>query len=162
MRYFAPDEVSEFDTREVAQQVCPLAPSGTKIATARPMSMTYYLDACGRNDLEIVPLYDPHYTPRDGDLIVLEPSRRFFETQRYFDTLKRSVMSHSDVRVGPVLASTIYLFDPSVAEPKDAQEHLTLTQLRGAPPRLDADAPEPDATNRTSGDFPHFSRRRKK
>ena len=25
-RYFAPDEVSEFDTREVAQQVCPFAP----------------------------------------------------------------------------------------------------------------------------------------
>ena len=84
-RYFALDEVSEFDTREVAQKVCPFAPTAATVATARPMSMAYYLQACGRADLQIVPLYDTHYAPRDGDLIVLEPSRRFFETQRFFD-----------------------------------------------------------------------------
>jgi hypothetical protein len=158
-RYFAPDEVSEFDTREVAQKVCPSAPSGAKIATARPMSMDYYLDACGRTDLQIVPLYDGHYAPRDGDLIVLEPSRRFFETQRYFDALKGSGMSHRDVRVGPVLASTIYLFDPSVAQSKDVPEHFTLTQLRGAPPRFDPEAQETGATTTSSGGIPHLSRR---
>jgi hypothetical protein len=157
-RYFSPDEVSEFDSREVAQQVCPLAPSGAKIATARPMSMAYYIDACGRTDLQIVPLYDSHYAPRDGDWIVLEPSRRFFETQRYFDALKSSGMSHRDVRVGTVRASTIYLFDPSVPGPKDAQEHLTVTQLRGAPPRFDNNAQEPGASNTYRGDFP-LSRR---
>ena len=58
--------------------------------------MAYYLQACGRADLQIVPLYDTHYAPRDGDLIVLEPSRRFFETQRFFDALGNSGMSHSD------------------------------------------------------------------
>jgi 4-amino-4-deoxy-L-arabinose transferase-like glycosyltransferase len=47
-RYFAMDEVSEFDTREVAQKVCPFAPVATTVATARPMSMAYYLHACGR------------------------------------------------------------------------------------------------------------------
>jgi len=155
-RYFAPDEVSEFDTREVAQQLCPVAPHGTKIATARPMSMGYYLNACGRSDLKIVPLYDRRYAPLDGDLIVIEPSRRFFETQRYFDTLKTSGMSHSDVRVGPVLASTIYLFDASLAEPADAQESLILTQLRSAPPRFDGETQEPQATNTSPGDFPHL------
>src|ERR1700692_1999509 len=40
-RYFAMDEVSEFDTREVAQKVCPFAPVATTVATARPMSMAY-------------------------------------------------------------------------------------------------------------------------
>ena len=44
-RYFGPDEVSEFDTRQVAQQVCPFAPTETRVATARPMSMGYYLEA---------------------------------------------------------------------------------------------------------------------
>lgn len=156
--YFAPDEVSEFDTREVTQRVCPLAPQGTKIATARPMSMAYYLHACGRTDLQIVPLYDKHYTPRDGDLIVLEPSRRFFETQRYFDTLKGSSMSHRDVRVGPVLASTIYLFDPTVPETKDAQEHLSL--LQDAPRPFDTGSQESDATKTSRGNFPELSRRR--
>jgi hypothetical protein len=155
-RYFAPDEVSEFDTREVAQRICPSAPYGATLATARPMSMGYYIKACGRADLQIVPLYDSHYEPRDGDRIVLEPSRRFFETQRYFDALKTSGMSHRDVRVGPVLASTIYLFDSSV--PRDVQEHLTLSQLRDAPPRFDVHAQEHDATS--GDDFPQSSRRR--
>lgn len=157
-RYFAPDEVSEFDTREVAQQVCPRAPDGAKIATARPMSMAYYLDACGRSDLQVVPLYDTHYVPRDGDLIVLEPSRRFFETQRFFDALRGSAMSHNDVRVGPVLASTIYFFELSVQDARDFHEHLTLTQLRSAPPRFDANAQEPDRINTRSGEYPYFPR----
>jgi hypothetical protein len=159
-RFFAPDEVSEFDTREVAQQVCPFAPVATRVATARPMSMAYYLKTCGRTDIQIVPLYDAHYALRNGDLVILEPSRRFFETQRYFDVLKSSGMSHSDVRVGPVSASTIYLFDPSVPEAKTLQEKLTLTQFRGAPPRFDADVQERDKTNTNSGAFVLFSRRR--
>ena len=159
-RYFAPDEVAEFDTREVAQRVCPFAPVATRLATARPMSMAYYLEICGRTDIQVVPLYDAHYEPRNGDLIILEPSRRFFETQRYFDALTNSGMSHSNVHVGPVSASTIYLFDPSVPEPKNNQGALTLTQSLGAPPQFDNDARERDATSTSSGAFAHFSRRR--
>ncbi len=112
-RYFAPDEVSEFDTREVAQEICPIAPSGLRLATARPLSMTYYLANCGRSDIQITPLYDPRYVPREGDVIVLEPSRRFLETQRFFDLLPESGTPHRDVHVGPILASTIYLLEPS-------------------------------------------------
>ncbi|MGA8684551.1 MAG: hypothetical protein WB623_09100, partial [Candidatus Sulfotelmatobacter sp.] len=158
-RYFAPDEVSEFDTREVAQKVCPFAPAAATVATARPMSMAYYLQACGRADLQIVPLYDTHYAPRDGDLIVLEPSRRFFETQRFFDALGNSKMPHSEIRVGPVLASTIYLFDPSVPGPKSGKEELTLTQLRGAPPRFDNDDQEPASTNTSRFGLSDLTRR---
>jgi hypothetical protein len=159
-RYFAPDEVSEFDTREVAQQVCPFAPAATRVATARPMSMAYYLKTCGRADLRIVPLYDTHYAPRDGDLIVLEPSRRFFETQRFFDALGNSTMPHSDVRVGPVWASTIYLFDPSVPGPKTGKEEFTLAQLRGARSRFDHDAQETASTNTSRLGFSDPTRRR--
>jgi hypothetical protein len=128
-RYFAPDEVSEFDTREVAQRVCHFAPLGETLATARPMSMTYYLQSCGRSDVRIVPLYDPRYVPRNGDLIVLEPSRRYFETQRYFDALPNSSMSRSAVRVGPVLASTLYLFDASAKELNNIDERSALDPL---------------------------------
>jgi hypothetical protein len=156
-RYFAPDEVSEFDTREVAQEVCPAAPRSAKLATGRPMSMAYYLQTCGRADIEVVSLYDPHYAPQDGDLIVLEPSRRFFETQRFFDVLGNSGMSHSDVRVGPVRASTIYRFDHSA---RSLQEDSTLTQLHGAPLRFDTDAQELDSRNPSSGAISQFPRRR--
>jgi len=144
-RYFAPDEVSEFDTREVAQQVCPSARAGSRLATARPMSMIYYLESCGRTDIEVVPLYDLHYVPRDGDLIVLEPSRRFFETQRFFDALQNSGMSHLEVHVGPVVASTIYRIDQSLPLQTDARES-SLTQLRDSPlkPDTQTQTPYPD------------------
>src|SRR5260370_94570 len=64
-RYFGQDEVSEFDTREVAQQVCSSADAGVRLATARPMTLTYYVENCGRTDIEVVPLYDRHYVPRE-------------------------------------------------------------------------------------------------
>ena len=145
-RYFPQDEVSEFDTREVAQQVCSSADAGARLATARPMTMTYYVDNCGRTDMEVVPLYDRRYQPHEGDMIVLEPSRRFFETQRFFDTLGNSAMSHHEVRVGPVLASTIYLFDSSKPQ-TTGQGQWTLTQLRRSPSELETKTYRPDFRN---------------
>ena len=161
-RYFAPDEVSEFDTREVAQQVCPSAPAGARLATARPMSMTVYIAGCGRNDIQVVPLYDADYTPREGDLIVLEPSRRFFETQRFFDTLGNSAMPRYEVHVGPVLASTIFLFDSSRPEWTSAEEPRTQTRLFELPPNFEATTHVPDvATLNTLVAFDRFQWRNK-
>jgi 4-amino-4-deoxy-L-arabinose transferase-like glycosyltransferase len=158
-RYFAPDEVSEFDTREVAQAVCPFAPRSTRLATGRPMSMAYYLRICGRSDMEVVSLYDPRYVPQGGDLIVLEPSRRFYETQRFFDVLGNSGMSHRDVRVGPVLASTIYRFDDSAQAARGREEDSALTQLHGTPLRF-TDAQELESRNTSGVTFSQLPRRR--
>jgi hypothetical protein len=141
-RYFGQDEVSEFDTREVAQQVCSSADTGARLATARPMSMTYYVENCGRTDIQVVPLYDRHYQPREQDMIILEPSRRFFETQKFFDVLGKSDMSRREVRVGPVLASTIYLFDSSKPL-TTGQEQWTITQLRKSPSELETKTRKP-------------------
>jgi len=55
-------------------------------------------------------------------------------------------MPHSEIRVGPVLASTIYLFDPSVQGAK-GKEEFTLTRLRGAPSRFEKDTQETASTN---------------
>ena len=132
-RYFAPDEVSEFDSREVAQHVCPTALPSARLATSRPMSITHYLKGCGRPDIQIIPLFDPLYAPQEGDLIVLEPSRRFLETQRFFDAVEQSGMSNHEIRVGPVLASTIYQFDPSMAKQSSMREGVILSQSRKPP-----------------------------
>jgi hypothetical protein len=142
-RYFPQDEVLEFDTREVAQQVCSSADADARLATARPMSMTYYVENCGRTDIEVVPLYDRHYQPREGDMIILEPSRRFFETQKFFDALIRSDISRREVRVGPVLASTIYMFD-SPKPQTTGQEQWTLFQLRRSPSELEKKTHKPE------------------
>jgi len=120
-RYFSPDEVSEFDTRQVAERICTEAPAGMRLATARPKSMTYYLLRCRRPDIRLVALYDPLYVPRDGDVIVLERSRRFLETQDFFDLLPQSDMPHREVQVGPLAASTMYTFRSSALATKSAQ-----------------------------------------
>jgi hypothetical protein len=135
-RYFAPDEVSEFDSREVAQSVCRFAHFKETLATARPMSLAYYLQASGRADLKVVPLYDSHYMPLNGDLIVLEPSRRYFETQRFFDSLGDSGMLRTTVHVGPVHASTIYLYDASADGSTGFEERSALVLLYERPQRF--------------------------
>jgi hypothetical protein len=146
-RYFAPDEMSEIDTREVAQEACTFAPRAAKLATARPMSMAYYVHNCGRTDIDVVPLYDPHYVPRDGDLIVLEPSRRFFETQRFFDALGSSGMPHNEIRVAGVLASAVYRFDRSTEAARSLAENSTVSQLHTAPVRFEPDAQQLYSSN---------------
>ena len=159
-RYFAPDEVSEFDTREVAEEVCPVAPHGSKLATARPMSMAYYLQACGRGDIDVVSLYNPGDLPQDGDFIVLEPARRFFETQRFFDVLGSSRMSRKEIRVGPVLASTIYRFDASSEAARLLEEDSTLSQLHEVPFSFNGEAQGINSMNTSRGVTSQLSRRR--
>jgi hypothetical protein len=113
------------------------------------MSMTHYVETCGRTDIEVVPLYNRHYVPREGDVIILEPSRRFFETQKFFDALETSGMSRREVRVGPVLASTIYLFDRSTPQ-TNGQDRWTLTHLQEPPSELETRDYKPDFANMNS------------
>ncbi len=124
------------------------------------MSMAYYLQTCGRSDMEVVPLYDPHYVPQDGDFIILEPSRRFLETQKFFDVLGSSGMLHSEVRVGPVIASTIYLFDSSAQGTGSHEGDSTLAQFHGSPPRFEYPCSGIGIRkSRQAIDFSHFTRR---
>jgi len=128
-RFFSPDEVAESDTRQVAELACRTSPAHARLATARPLSMAWYVERCGRSDIQVTPLYDRAYDPQNGDLIVLEPSRRFLETQRYFDLLEKSALPGREIRFGPVLTSTVYVFDHSVRAQIPNQE-LFFASLR--------------------------------
>jgi hypothetical protein len=107
-QYFSPDEISELDARETAEVVSRSAPPGARLATSKPKSMGYYLERDGRKDLQVIPLYDRDYAPQNGDLVLAEDSRRYFETTRLLDWLRSSELPHESVRVGPVLPTTIY------------------------------------------------------
>src|SRR5271166_3810994 len=130
-RYFSPDEISELDARETAAAVCRSASYGTRLATSKPLSMTYYLERYGHKDISVIPLYDPGYTPQDGDLILAEDSRRYFETDKLLQSLRSSRMSHEDVKVGPVLATTIYRFEvPPAREDRDTMSTILLAKAK--------------------------------
>jgi hypothetical protein len=127
-QYFSPDEISELDARETAAEVCQSAPLGARLATSKPQSMTYYIQRYGREDIHVIPLYDRDYAPEDGDLILAEDSRRYFETDRILDSLRSSRMAHEDVRVGPVLATIIYRF--RLLPPGGNQDYINPKILR--------------------------------
>jgi hypothetical protein len=75
------------------------------------MSVAFYLEQLGRKDIRIQPLYDVNYVPRPNDLILLQDSRRYFETQDLFCLLKHSSMPYTDIYVGGLLTSQIYRFE---------------------------------------------------
>jgi hypothetical protein len=157
-RYFSPDEVSEFDTRLVAEQVCPTVSPQATLATARPNSMGYYLENCGRSDIHVVPLYDPFYVPQDGDLIVLEPSRRFMETQRFFDVLGPSRLHRREIHLGPVATSTIYLFRSDPREERSLRDAI-LARSQDAQLSITASAHHPGQAGANAGSVGRHSDR---
>lgn len=124
--YFTPDEISELDARQTAAVVCESAPPGGRLATSKPLSMNYYLKRCGRNDIQVLRLYDRGYTPEEGDLILREDSRRFFETSNLLDFLSSSEMPHQDVRVGPVVATSIYSFQHLASNGRQYHGNISL------------------------------------
>ena len=126
-QYFSPDEISELDARETAEVVSRSAPPGARLATSKPKSMSYYLERSGRKDIQVIPLYDRDYTPQYGDLVLREESRRYFETAGLLEWLRSSKLPHEDVRVGPVLATTIYYFQ--VPTPGGNHDYQNMTAL---------------------------------
>ncbi len=148
-QYFSPDEISELDARQTAALVCPSADRGARLATSKPMSMQYYLQRCGRKDIQVIPLYDRGYSPRDGDLILAEDSRRYFETDKLLDWLRSSQMPHEDVKVGPVLATTIYHYRLLPSNEEHSYGTRTLLKAKVSQPLLHRGiTPTPEA-----GDF---------
>ena len=130
-QYFSPDEIAELDARETAEVVSRSAPAGARLATSKPKSMGYYLERDGRRDIQVSPLYDRDYTPQYGDLVLAEDSRRYFETAGLLDWLRASELPHESVRVGPVLATTIYYFRfPATDGNHDYQNRTVLARAR--------------------------------
>jgi Dolichyl-phosphate-mannose-protein mannosyltransferase len=109
-RFFSPDEIYDLGSREEVRAVCRVSPPGATLAAANPRSARYYLDQFGRGDIQLVPVYDVNYVPRPGDFILLQDSRRYFETQDLFRLLEHRWVPYRDIYVGGVLTSHIYHF----------------------------------------------------
>jgi len=124
---FSPDEISELDSRETAAVVCQSAPPGGRLATSKPSSMNYYLERCGRKDIQVIPLYDRRYRLQEGDLVLWENSRRYFETAEFLESLRSSRMPHHDIRVGPVVATSIYSFPAIPSDVRRASSNISLS-----------------------------------
>ena len=72
--------------------------------------MKYYFKQLGREDIRVVPLFDPDYVSRPGDFLLVQDSRLYFETQDLFHLLERRGPPLKEVSINGVLTSRIYRF----------------------------------------------------
>jgi len=116
-RFFPHDEIYDLDARQEVATACRIAPRGGTLAVSNPVSVNYYLQRFGRPDIHLVPLYDANYVPRSGDLLLLQESRRYFETQGLFDLMQHVRAPHQDTYTGALITGQIYQFPKAAPGP---------------------------------------------
>jgi hypothetical protein len=88
-RLFPPDEIYDLGVREAAEYVCRVAPRGARVAASDPMGLGYYTHRLRRGDLKVEALFDPGYRIRPGDFLMIQDSRRYFETNGLIDLVEK-------------------------------------------------------------------------
>jgi hypothetical protein len=116
-RFFSPDEIYDLGTREAVQTVAAEAPRGARLAASNPMTVNYYLRRLGRTDIQVVSLYKSDYVPRDGDFLLAQDARRYFETEGLHDLLNRAHMPYRDIFQGDVSTAQVYCFQYCLSAP---------------------------------------------
>jgi Dolichyl-phosphate-mannose-protein mannosyltransferase len=109
-RYFPPDEVYDLGVRAAARYVARTAPRGAVLAGSDPMGLEYYATQLHRPDLRIVPLFDPNYVPHRGDYLLVQDSRRYYETSDLLDLLERRERPVETTRIDGVVTAEVYRF----------------------------------------------------
>ena len=109
-KFFPPDEIDDLGIRETVQYLCQTAPPGAVLAVNNPGLVRYYLEEYHRPDIRLEAFYDPRYKMRAGDLVVLQESRRYFETEDLSALLKRHGQLLREVRLGGVLTASVYRY----------------------------------------------------
>ncbi|MDE3137896.1 MAG: phospholipid carrier-dependent glycosyltransferase [Acidobacteriota bacterium] len=109
-RLFPPDEVYDLGAREVAEYVCRVAPQGARVAASDPMGLGFYMRQLGRKDLKVVQLFDPNYLPQPGDFLLIQDSRRYFETQGLIVLVEKTEKPVFVVRDDGLSVGKVYRF----------------------------------------------------
>jgi 4-amino-4-deoxy-L-arabinose transferase-like glycosyltransferase len=109
-RIFPHDEVYDLGVREAVEFTCKVAPLGARLAVSNPLAVSYYLQKCGRGDILVGVMYDPRYLPRRGDFLLIQESRRYFETEDLFREVARTGRELREVGVEGVVTARIYRF----------------------------------------------------
>ncbi len=109
-RLFPPDEVYDLGAREAAEYVCRVAPRGARVAASDPMGLGFYVRQLGRKDLKVEPLFDPNYEIRPGDFLLIQDSRRYFETNGLINLVEKTERPVFVVRDDGLRVEKVYRF----------------------------------------------------
>lgn len=109
-RFFPPDEVYDLGVREAVRYVCRVAPRGARLAASDPRGVDYYTHQLDRRDLKVVPLFDPNYKIAPGDFLLIQDSRRYFETSSLIDLIEKTRRPAYTRRIDGLAVAQIYRF----------------------------------------------------
>jgi hypothetical protein len=109
-RFFPPDEVYDLGVREAAAYVCRVAPRGARLAASDPMGIGYYTHMFARKDLQVMPLFDPNYKVRPGDFLLIQDSRRYFETNSLIDLVEKTRQPVYVRRIDGLVVAEVYRY----------------------------------------------------
>jgi hypothetical protein len=109
-KFFPHDELYDLGVREAVQYICRTVPGGAVLAVSNPMAVGYYLEQCGRADVQVRALFDPKYGMRPGDFLLLQESRRYFETEDLFREVRDHGPPLKEVTVAGLVTARIYRF----------------------------------------------------
>ena len=109
--YFPHDEVYDAGLREAIAEIAARAPWGSRLGHDAPGVVRFYLRRFGREDLVGVELSSPEFAlaPNARPLyVIVQKGRRYFENQRWLDTLERRFRPILEVRVAGVVTTKVY------------------------------------------------------
>ncbi len=109
-RLFPPDEVYDLGVREAVEYVCRVAPQGARLAASDPRGVSYYTHQLHRRDLKVMPLFDPNYKIAPGDFLLIQDSRRYFETTSLIDLIEKTRSPAYTRRIDGLVVAQIYRF----------------------------------------------------
>jgi hypothetical protein len=109
-KFFPHDELYDLGVREAVEYVCATAPAGTTLAVSNPHAVGYYLGKCNRTDLHVGTLYDPRYILRPGDYLLIQESRRYFETDELYHLIEHRGRPLREIWVDGVVAVRVFRF----------------------------------------------------
>ncbi len=109
-KFFPHDELYDLGVREAVEYICRAAPRGAVLAVSNPMAVGYYLEKCGRIDIQVLALFDPKYVMHRGDFLLIQESRRYFETEDLLRQVQRHSLPLTEVAVAGVVTARIYRF----------------------------------------------------
>jgi hypothetical protein len=109
-KFFPYDEVADFGMRESVDSICKSAAHGAVLSANSLALVQLYLGQCGRTDIQTNGLFDPRYVLRAGDLVILQESRRYFETEDLSELVRRHGRLVREMRLDNLVVASIYQF----------------------------------------------------
>jgi len=113
--YFPHDEFYDDGLREAIQFVCEKAPPGAIIAHETPAATRYYLERCGRTDLNSQEISTPRFDVGkvSGPVyVIVQRGRTYFENREKLDFIRANFKMVHAISVNGMTAAEVFVNQP--------------------------------------------------